>query len=125
MTPDYGNNKYHSYTAITGTSANAYPGTAQAQWAHAFVYNGYKTIYIENTDSTNSITVKVSAKPSPNDAFEGLVKDDNGSSEPAIAAAAFALFNISEACHTINIFVKSTVEDSHGTFKIIASGYMK
>jgi len=123
MTLDFGSGSFHVFTAITGTSTNSYPGTAQAEWKKAYNYNGYKTITIEEDGGANGITAKVAIKPSPNDTFTGLVKDDNGADEPAIAASAFALFNIPEACHTIEVFIKSTVGGSHGTFKIIAAGY--
>lgn len=124
VTVDFGESNYHVYNAITGNSTDAYPGTAQAEWKKAYVYNGYKTIIVEETGGSNGITAKVAIKPSPNDTFTGLIKDDNGADEPAISASAFALFNIPEACHTIEVFVKSTSAGNAGAFKIIASGYL-
>jgi hypothetical protein len=106
-----------TYQAITGTSANAYPSDPQYQNTRIGTFKS-KSITIQNTDASNSITFKVKVKPR----IDSDYTDYPGAAETALAAGVDGVIAVPEIFYEIAVEVKSTVSDSHGTFEITMSG---
>lgn len=104
-------------TDITGTSADTYPGTAQAEWAFA-QFLDIKTIVIENTHGSNSLTYKILYRVNST----GTMVDYPGEIDIAVAFGKAAIVNIGEQANKLDIYIKNTSGGNNATFKISVGG---
>lgn len=102
---------------ITGTAADAYPGTAQAEWTFA-QYLDLKTIVIENTDGSNSLDYKILYRVNSS----GTMLDYPNETDITIAAGQAALVSIPEQANLIDVYIKNTTPGQNATFKISVGG---
>jgi len=108
--------------AITGTTADTYPGTAQAEWVKATgvlspIYCLKKTIIIHNTGGTNSLDYKIEVKYNTNMPFVNLV----GETDIAVANSTAALIENTSNWESVNIFTRSTSAGLSTGFSIYVS----
>lgn len=104
-------------TDITGTAADAYPGTAQAQWTFARYLN-LKTIVIENTDGANSLDYKILYRVNST----GTLIDYPNETDITIVSGEAALISFAEQANNLDIYIKNTSGGNDATFKISVGG---
>lgn len=110
---------------VPGTSANAFPGTAQFEWLRSYLVRE-RTLYIYNTGA-QPIRYKVTLRPvTPvvSARTATLPSHDGSSADNDIAAGGVAIINIWEACHAINVFIRSTNTGQPSTFEIVGVGHI-
>lgn len=115
-------------TIIPGTTTNSFPGTAQARWKSAKLYDN-KQVTIQNTGA-NSLDFKLVIHDNANDTigheYPGYGPDAEGAGDPkTLAAGKAAWIAIPEPVYSIEIFLKSTVDDTPTTFDVLATGQIK
>lgn len=109
-----------SSNVITGSSANTFPGTAQAVW-NAGPYE-IKSLSIINTDGSASLDYYVTFKVTANSSAQNLPNHGTASSPVALAAGESALVSTSDSIAELSVYIKSTAADTPANFETSASG---
>ena len=106
---------------ITGTTANAYPATAQYENDRIGTMNG-KSVMIQNTGSSNSLDFKIEILHNKNSTVVAYPLDGGGATELTVVKDEYALINIPEVFYKVSISAKSTITDNTTTFEISMTG---